>query len=145
MGLDMYLIRNVYIPPIDDNLISANVNDHKFDQQVGYWRKANQIHNWFVKNVQDGVDDCRVYNVSKEQLRELKETCEKALEEKTEEAANDFLPTAQGFYYGSADYGPGYWEDLEETVKILDSILERDDSIETNGGACISYQYYSSW
>jgi hypothetical protein len=24
---------------------------------VGYWRKANAIHRWFVEHVQDGNDD----------------------------------------------------------------------------------------
>ena len=27
-------------------------------EMVGYWRKQNAIHNWFVENVQDGIDDC---------------------------------------------------------------------------------------
>ena len=27
-------------------------------EELGYWRKANQIHRWFVENVQDGVDNC---------------------------------------------------------------------------------------
>ena len=29
------------------------------DEEVGYWRKANAIHKWFVDNVQDGNDDCK--------------------------------------------------------------------------------------
>lgn len=28
------------------------------DTMVCDWRKANQIHNWFVENVQNGVDIC---------------------------------------------------------------------------------------
>lgn len=45
-------------------------------QQVGYWRKANQIHNWFVENVQDGEDDCDYHHeVTKEMLELLKATC----------------------------------------------------------------------
>ena len=28
-----------------------------------YWRKANAIHGWFVKNAQQGIDDCRTYSV----------------------------------------------------------------------------------
>ena len=37
-------------------------------EEVGYWRKANAIHNWFVNNIQNGKDDCRRYEVSKENL-----------------------------------------------------------------------------
>lgn len=44
--------------------------------QVGYWRKANHIHNWFVENVQDGEDDCRYHGeVTKEDLEELLVSC----------------------------------------------------------------------
>ena len=45
-------------------------------EKVGYWRKANQVHKWFVDNVQDGDDDCGTYPVTREQLEELLEKCE---------------------------------------------------------------------
>lgn len=47
--------------------------------EVGYWRKANHIHNWFVENVQNGVDDCDSYVVSREKLQELYDTCNRAV------------------------------------------------------------------
>lgn len=46
---------------------------------VGYWRKANQIHNWFVNNVQDGEDDCGTYEVTKDQFVDLLDICEEVL------------------------------------------------------------------
>lgn len=52
----------------------------KIKEEIGYWRKANQIHNWFVEHVQDGEDDCCYHNeVTKEILEELLDTCEKVL------------------------------------------------------------------
>jgi hypothetical protein len=48
-------------------------------KELMYWRKANAIHNWFVKHVQHGVDDCNYYEVTKEQLIELHDTCEKVV------------------------------------------------------------------
>lgn len=45
--------------------------------EVGYWRKANQIHNWFVENVQNGVDDCERYEVSEDDLQKLLTICKK--------------------------------------------------------------------
>ena len=45
-------------------------------EEVKTWRKANQIHKWFVDNVQDGSDDCKTYHVSYEQLRSLLDLCE---------------------------------------------------------------------
>jgi hypothetical protein len=52
---------------------------YRIFQECGYWRKANAIHNWFVQNVQNGVDDCDIYLVTREQLEQLKEACEMVL------------------------------------------------------------------
>ena len=56
MGLDMYLLKN---------------KNFDFGKEVCYWRKSNAIHNWFVNNIQDGKDDCGLYPVSKEKIKEL--------------------------------------------------------------------------
>lgn len=38
---------------------------YSISEQVAYWRKANQIHRWFVNIVQGGEDDCNPYEVTK--------------------------------------------------------------------------------
>ena len=48
-------------------------------EQLGYWRKANAIHKWFVDNVQGGVDDCRRAPVSRAKLTELRAVVERVL------------------------------------------------------------------
>lgn len=48
-------------------------------EEVGYWKKDNHIHNWFVENIQNGDDDCGYYEVSEEKLRELLQVCEKVV------------------------------------------------------------------
>ena len=55
MGLDMYLSL-------------GNGEDAK---AVGYWRKANAIHAYFVNNIQNGYDDQASYIVSKEDFESL--------------------------------------------------------------------------
>lgn len=71
MGLDMYLLRT-------DKSNLNNDDDNLCD--IGYWRKANQIHKWFVDNVQDGIDDCEYYEVSKDKLGELLKVCKEVLD-----------------------------------------------------------------
>ena len=97
MGLDMYLSRRTYVQRWDHqrdeykysvtvtrggkpvtNIRSENIT--YITERVGYWRKANQIHSWFVKNVQDDKDDCDEYHVSLEQLQELLDAVNKVLE-----------------------------------------------------------------
>ena len=49
-------------------------------EEVGYWRKANAIHAWFVDHVQDSIDDCDYHHeVTKEILEELRDTCIKVV------------------------------------------------------------------
>lgn len=46
---------------------------------AGYWRKANAIHAWFVRECQDGVDECQRTEVELDKLRELRSICQQVL------------------------------------------------------------------
>lgn len=70
MGLDQYLVKK------RKDLKKEYKN---FEYEEAYWRKANQIHKWFVDKVQNGVDDCEYYEVSKEQIEELLDTCKEVI------------------------------------------------------------------
>ena len=48
MGLDMFLIKSKKAKGLS---LDKFFEDGDFED-VGYWRKANQIHNWFVHNVE---------------------------------------------------------------------------------------------
>lgn len=49
------------------------------EEEVMTWRKANQIHYWFVKNQQSGNDNCGTYHVSFDDLELLRDDCDKVL------------------------------------------------------------------
>jgi len=151
MGLDMYLSGKKYVKnwnhtPIDkkhtiivkqgDKEITSIFPITYITYEVGYWRKANQIHNWFVNNIQEGVDDCKSYYVEIEQLKELRDLVEKVLAD--HKLADELLPNTPGFFFGSTEYDKYYFEDLEETKEILDKIIENDTGL-------FEYEYYSSW
>ena len=102
-------------------------------EEVGYWRKANQIHRWFVENVQDGVDNCGEYFVSKADLQSLLDVC---LAVKLDHSqAEELLPAASGFFFGNTDYDEWYYNDIDHTIVILKEALSDD----------ASYYYSSSW
>lgn len=134
MGLDMHLDARLYLREWDDKdkamreAVNAAVPDRgdlniKIVIAEGiYWRKANQIHKWFVDNVQDGNDDCGTYYVSREQLTELRDLCKQVIENPS--LAESRLPTANGFFFGSTSYGEGYIEDLQYTVEEIDKLLD---------------------
>ena len=135
MGLDMYLQAEHYISEYDEEnnelikvikqtapLGLAEFKPRGLTFELAYWRKANAIHGWFVKNVQEGTDDCGSHYVSLEQLKELKETCEKVLDDM--DLAPELLPTAKGFFFGAYEYDEWYEADLQRTVEKLDKILK---------------------
>jgi hypothetical protein len=63
MGLDMYLM-------------------DAEGAEVGYWRKANAIHGWFVRELAGGVDECQPIHVSRENLITLRQLCLEALRDR---------------------------------------------------------------
>lgn len=104
---------------------------------AAYWRKANAIHEWFVKNVQEGEDDCREAYVDRKQLQDLVETCHAVL--KDHSLAPKLLPTRSGFFFGNTDYNSFYYEDLNNTVDRLEQVLAAP------AFADCSFCYQASW
>ncbi len=97
-------------------------------EEVGYWRKANHIHSWFVDNCQDGVDECQLTEVSKEQLERLLVDCIDILNNSENILiAKETLPTRSGFFFGGTEYDEYYFNDVRDTIDILKTTLETTD------------------
>jgi len=151
MGLDMYLTKKTYIGaywehrdikgiveidekgeriPIQFNRISY------IEERVGYWRKANAIHKWFVDNCQEGIDDCREAYVSFDQLIELLDTCRQV--KNNHDLVYSLLPYQEGFFFGSTDYDDWYWKDIDDTIEILENVIA-EPTLKS------SFYYQASW
>lgn len=155
MGLDMYLYRESFVgnkfrKPEDFLTVGGktecglsgkplNIRNERISavvEEVGYWRKANAIHNWFVQNVQDGKDECQRSYVDTDQLHELLDLCKTVVEHP--EKAPELFPSRPDFFFGGTEYDEYYFDCLKETIKILSAILdEPDDQGE--------YYYQASW
>jgi len=157
VGLDMYLYAEKYVSGAEwsddyekqqyqDIVTAIRANGIEYRDlpsaevklKVGYWRKANAIHQWFVKNVQGGVDDCQQANVTREQLKELSNICQEVLKDKTK--TEELLPAMEGFLFGHTEYDNWYYEQLEDTVKTLENLLKW-----TEGEQWWTFYYQSSW
>lgn len=95
---------------------------------VGYWRKANAVHNWFVQNVQDGVDKCQRSYVSPSKLMELRNDAKAALDKMNEGDSNgavEILTPTAGFLFGSTSADEWYKRDLEHTIKVIDKCVQK--------------------
>lgn len=148
MGLDMYLYARTYVSGVDYGRdekgeftatpnqqfkdiveasgmtlaeMSEDLPSVEMSFKIGYWRKANQIHQWFVNEVQDGVDECQPADVNRDKLVELRDVCRQVLADHSK--ASELLPTGEGFFFGSYEYDEWYFEQIEYTVQILDRIL----------------------
>jgi hypothetical protein len=154
MGLDMHLTRETYVKkwghtPEDERFEVTVLRGGKpFDrikpdrvsyvvEQMGCWRKANQIHAWFVKNVQEGVDNCQKAYVEPEKLKGLRKICQTVLDDPSK--AGELLPPQSGFFFGGADIDEYYLDDLRHTIKVIDEALAEDEE----GYSSLYYQ--SSW
>lgn len=165
MGLDMYLSARKHFEKINWQTLQANdelsynspeavypkFNDLMALTQLtnvatdiygaevtvtcAYWRKANQIHAWFVKNVQNDVDNCGDYYVSQDKLIELLALCKHALATKDP----SLFPPQAGFFFGGTDIDEWYWRDLTDTINQLERIFALPEIDK------LSFFYSSSW
>lgn len=165
----IYVSQNGVEIPIDFNKIT------EVEEEGLYWRKANAIHKWFVDNVQDGNDDCKEYYVSEEKLKELLKKCKEVVKkavvvdgqvqngatlqngewipnyeqgkviQNAEEIAK-ILPTEDGFFFGSTEYGEYYLEDIKYTIKGIEGLLKEAKEFEDKKMSFnLSFIYHSSW
>ncbi len=130
MGLDMYLRASKYVGGwrhstdgerneyermvelfgmtdyVDDGSPSIDVSF-----TVGYWRKANQIHSWFVRECQKGVDDCRATHVSIAELKDLQAMCLRVMASTGPVPFDPYAATVTIVDKCIAlDKAPGWWE-----------------------------------
>ena len=163
MGLDMYLYREQYVSGWGFNGESTTLYDTILEATglercegsphatvrvcVAYWRKANAIHGWFVRELAGGVDECQPIHVPIEKLRELRDKAEAMLNVpanfRENVATKGGLTPTGGFFFGSYDYDDWYIEDMRSTVQQIDKVLA---SIPANANDWdYSFIYQASW
>lgn len=82
MGLDMFLEKQI---TFFDNDVEVSVDGEVVDfghvisvtSAVGHWRNFYPLHDWFIQNVQQGINDHRRYWILEDDLREVTEYLEK--------------------------------------------------------------------
>ncbi len=155
MGLDMYLTKRTYVGFNFEHrrgeggavpLMTTGSIEHikpervsQIDEQVGYWRKANAIHAWFVKNVQGGMDECQESEVSREQLEQLLRDVNDVLEH---------IQTCKGKVVSGHRAGPDTDGKLVPMVEDGDIVLNPEVAVEklpTQSGFFFGSQDYDEY
>jgi len=156
MGLDMYLIATKHLSGgwdhatdkkktphrlvceainITNNSLYESSGSMEVSWTAAYWRSENAIHNWFVENCQNGVDECQRSYVSIEQLKQLLDICKEIINAPVmsrDSVACEMLPT-------STDIDESYYKGLHYTIKQLDKIITNP---ELDG---CDFYYTASW
>lgn len=187
MGLDMYFYKKSYVKnwehtPDDkkhkvtvkmNNKVRKDIKPERITniiEEVAYWRKFNALHNWFVQNCANGVDNCEEVYVPKETLKELLsnlkdvKTSLDASPKKTisvesgwsngentymdievfsdTSVADELLPTQGGFFFGDTEYNKWYYNDVVETIKTFEDLLAEEPPKDAYS---VDYYYQASW
>ena len=187
MGLDMYLYKKTYVKnwnhtsPESINHITIKQGDEErkdikperisyITEEVGYWRKFNALHGWFVQNCGDGEDKCQEIYVGEDNMKELlvvlnkvqtilneSELVTKVLKDwngkdyevqaydKTDEIEEIFAPT-EGFFFGSGEIDKYFKEDVDRTIELIEELLRENGSDDVSKGFYSGDFYYqASW
>lgn len=146
MGLDMYLSTEVFVSNLGDEKKReailktlgateyASTEGIRIEVPLGYWRKANAIHAWFVKTLAKGEDACQEIRVVRKDLETLQGLCKEIL--KNPSKALKILPPQGGFFFGNTEIDDYYFETLTNTVKICERVLKSPYD---------SFTYQASW
>ena len=117
MGLDMYLDR-------------VSRNDNSGTVEVYYWRKANSIHNWILKETgapsDFNVNDNDI-ELTKDMLIKFVEQAETVLRDRSDKTSERLIPSCSGFFFGNTAYDEWYYKDIESTAEKFKQLISTFD------------------
>lgn len=96
-------------------------SDEQSYSKEAYFRKYNFLLPFFGYE-----DNCSDMPILKSQIRQLAEACRAVLKERNPQYSNDWLPTVEGFFFGSTDYNDNYYEKVEAVKKWAEELSVRE-------------------
>lgn len=107
--------------PSEEQTDTTEYPGSDFDpEEVGYFRKVNFLMTFF-----DYTGNCEYKEISKYDVELLRENCDKVLADHS--LAEELLPTASGFFFGSTEYSEWYFQDVAEVKSWAEDILASTD------------------
>lgn len=110
MGHDMFLMKR-------------NKGEKEKCYEVCYWKKVNQIREWFINHIEefDRNESCKEFILSEALLKDLVQDCKEVLIHR--EKAKILLPVLEN----DTEYDEGYYCDLIATIIDVETILKETD------------------
>lgn len=109
-------------------------------ENIMYWRKANQIHKFFIDECADGNDECNIIDVSCKHLEDLLDRCNKII--KATKLSKGKVVNGQ-----KINNKTGEWEDILEDGKVMnkEAIEIAKDLLPTQEGFFFGSTDYDQW
>lgn len=124
MGLDQWIFKR-------DSEFDYESDEHCDDERMIYWRKAYAIHH-YMENLFNDVENCGDYPITLQELKELKEVCQKIVDNHL--LAEELLPDIDPY----EQYDSWYFMQLENTINGINELIKKH----TEGD---EYYYYAWW
>lgn len=129
MGLDIYFYKKG--------------NGSRYNESIGYLRKANVVYAFAENETAYGIDGKEVTFMTYEELLMLEDACKYVLQEgkdlaaegrfeELKELGSTHLPTKDGFFFGSTEYNEWYIQNVEwvlEEIRKIKSNIQRGEKI----------------
>lgn len=98
-------------------------------KEVCYWMDFTPVHNWFVNNIQSGVDNGGFYPLTKENLDSLIHTLKTVNDSKSEDVAKASFPiiAINSMFLCSGNYDEIYFEEVEIMLNQLTDVKNSFD------------------
>lgn len=127
-----------YTPKHKYNEYAGEIEAYGLFEHLARFVKVNHIFNWFINNVMNGNIDKTFYEVTKMQLEDLLNVCNKVTNGfikngdeyvVNEDIAKDVLPILEnkGYFFGTDIYGTIYAKQVIEVANAVKKILATTD------------------
>lgn len=129
---DFYTVKTRY------SEYAGEIESYGLFEHLARFAKANQIFNWFIKNIMSGQANKEYHEVTKNNLEDLLGACIKVqntfVEHEgeysvNEDVAKETLPLMKerGYFFGTDEYGTIYAHQVIEAINVIKRILTTTD------------------
>lgn len=87
------------------------------------WSGANHIYDWFATQKKVGVENNKLYKITKKDLEDLLGVCKQVMEDPS--LASTLLPLSG--YIGSPSYNESYFDRIDLTIEAIEFRFEHRD------------------
>lgn len=120
MGLDQFMYR-----ADNDDIAERILMGEDTGAPSWYGRKINFLQNRISEIIEHEVNNITFYEISLDDVKQIIEDCQFIKEHP--DSAEDMLPTVEGFFFGSTEYGDLYFEDIDYLLESLPVFIKGSD------------------